>query len=102
MTNEIKWSVNQSNSEIIFKVRHLMIAQITGSFKIFDAAIYTTGKDFTNAQIDLRIDTSSIHTGDKKRDEHLKSINFFDVEHHKQITFTSDTMQNPYKPGNRQ
>ena len=102
MTNETKWSVDQSHSEISFKVRHLMIAHVKGSFKIFDANIYTTGKDFTTAQIDLWIDAASINTGDEKRDEHLKSADFFDVEHHKQITFTSSTMQKPYKQHNQE
>lgn len=102
MSNEIKWSVDQSHSEIAFKVRHLMIAHVKGSFKIFDANIYTTDKDFTTAQIDLWIDASSINTGDEKRDEHLKGADFFDVERHKQITFTSSTMQKPYKQGNQE
>jgi polyisoprenoid-binding protein YceI len=102
MTNETKWSVDQSHSEIAFKVRHLMIAHVKGNFKIFDANIYTTGKDFTTAQIDLWIDASSINTGDEKRDEHLRSADFFDVEHHKQITFSASTMQKPYKQNNQE
>ncbi len=84
-----KWSVDQAHSEITFKVRHLKIAHVKGAFKAFDASIYTTGKDFTTAEIDLWIDASSIDTGDEKRDVHLKSADFFDVQHHKQISFTS-------------
>ena len=89
MANQTKWSIDQAHSVITFKVRHLMIANVKGSFKIFDASIYTSGKDFTTAQIDIWIDASSITTGDSKRDEHLKSADFFDVENHKQIAFTS-------------
>lgn len=89
MANQTKWSIDQAHSDITFKVRHLMIAHVKGSFKIFDASIYTSGKDFTTAQIDIWIDASSITTGDSKRDEHLKSADFFDVENHKQIAFTS-------------
>jgi polyisoprenoid-binding protein YceI len=92
MTKEIKWTVDQSHSEISFKVRHLMIASVKGSFKVFDANIFTTGKDFTTAEINLWIDVSSITTGDQKRDDHLKSSEFFDLERHKQITFTSSTI----------
>jgi polyisoprenoid-binding protein YceI len=77
MTKEIKWTVDQSHSEISFKVRHLMIASVKGSFKVFDANIFTTGKDFTTAEINLWIDVSSITTGDQKRDDHLKSSEFF-------------------------
>ena len=93
MTNQTKWSIDQAHSEMSFKVRHLMIAHVKGTFKTFDASIYTTAKDFTTAEIDLWIDASSINTGDEKRDEHLKSADFFDVKNHKQITFTSSTIE---------
>jgi polyisoprenoid-binding protein YceI len=92
MENQIKWSIDQAHSEIGFKVRHLMIAHVKGSFKTFDLNVYTTGKDFKTAEVDLWIDAFSINTGDEKRDEHLKSADFFDAKNHKQITFTSSTM----------
>jgi polyisoprenoid-binding protein YceI len=69
-----------------------MITNVKGSFKIFAGSIYTTGKDFTTAEIDFWIDPSSIDTGDSKRDEHLKSKDFFEVEKHKEITFNSSTI----------
>lgn len=102
MTNEIKWSIDQSHSEIGFKVKHLMIAHVKGTFKTFDASIYTTTKDFKTAEIDLWIDASSITTGDEKRDEHLKGVDFFHVEKYKQITFTSSTIGNSAPDGNRE
>lgn len=89
---QTRWSVDQAHSEIAFKVRHLMIAYVKGTFKTFDASIYTNSDDFTTAEVDLWIDPASIFTGDAKRDEHLKSPEFFDVGRHKQITFTSSTM----------
>jgi len=79
-----------------------MISNVKGLFKIFDASIYTSGKDFLSAEIDLWIDASSINTGDAKRDEHLRSADFFDVQNHKQITFTSDTIGNPDPDGNHE
>lgn len=92
MTKDTKWSVDQAHSEISFKVKHMMISNVTGTFKIFDASIYTSGSDFKTAQIDLWIDASSLLTGDEKRDTHIKSGDFFDVQNHKQITFTSSTI----------
>ena len=76
-----------------------MIAHVKGTFKIFDASIYTNSSDFTTADVDLWIDPASISTGDAKRDEHLQSPEFFDVLKHKQITFTSSTMGKPGKDG---
>lgn len=87
--NEIKWSVDQAQSDINFKVRHLLFSHVKGAFKTFDANIYTSGNDFTTAQIDLWIDTAAITTGDQKRDEYLKGPDFFDAAVHQQITFTS-------------
>lgn len=92
MTKDTKWSIDQAHSEITFKVRHLMISHVTGTFKIFDASIYTTGKDFKTAQVDLWIDASSISTGDTKRDEHIKNGDFFDTNKYNQITFTSSAI----------
>ena len=100
VTTQTRWSIDPAHCEIAFKVRHLMIAHVKGSFKTFDASIYTNSNDFTSAEVDLWIDPSSIFTGDTKRDEHLKSPDFFDVEKHKQITFTSSTMGKPDADGN--
>ncbi len=92
MTKETKWSIDLVHSEIAFKIRHLMIAHVKGVFRKFDASIYTSGNDFTTAQIDLWIDPSSISTGDAQRDAHLTGVDFFDAENHKQIGFTSSTI----------
>ena len=101
-TKKTKWSIDQAHSEIEFKIRHLMISNVKGSFKTFDANIYTRLKDFSTAEIDLWIDASSINTGDVKRDEHLKSADFFDVQKHKQISFTSLSIGQPDANGNHE
>ena len=92
MTNETKWAMDQAHSDISFKVRHLMISNIKGHFQTFDANIYTTDKDFTTANLDVWIDTASVTTNDATRDTHLKGAEFFDVENHKQITFTANSI----------
>ena len=79
-----------------------MIAHVKGSFKSFDASIYTTGKDFSSAEIDIWIDPASISTGDEKRDEHLKGPDFFDVLNHPQIAFTSETIGKADSDGNHE
>jgi polyisoprenoid-binding protein YceI len=92
MTTQTKWYLDQAHSSITFSVRHLMISKVHGKFRKFDASIITTAQDFTTAQIDIFMDTNSIETGDAKRDENLKSAEIFDVEHHKQISFISNTI----------
>ena len=92
VTTKTKWSVDQAHSEIDFKIRHLMISFVKGTFKTFDANITTNLKDFTTAEIDLWIDASSIDTGDATRDSHLKSADFLNVEKYKQILFKSKSI----------
>jgi polyisoprenoid-binding protein YceI len=93
MKNETKWSIDPAHSEIAFKVKHLMISNVKGVFREFDASIYTTGDDFSSAKIDFWMNPTSIDTGENKRDEHLKSIDFFEVENHKKIMFVSDSLE---------
>lgn len=88
-----KWVLDPVHSEIAFKVKHLMITNVKGVFKEFEASIYTNNEDFLSAEIDLWINVASIDTGDEKRDEHLKGTDFFDVENHKRITFIGNTYE---------
>ena len=101
-TTDTKWSIDHAHCEIAFKVRHLMVAYVKGAFKTFDASIHTSGKDFSTAEIDIWIDASSIATGDEKRDEHLKSADFFDVQNHNQISFKSSTIGKADTEGNHE
>jgi polyisoprenoid-binding protein YceI len=86
-----KWTIDKAHSEIGFKVKHLMITNVTGNFSEFDASIYTTEEDFLSAEVDAWIDPSSVNTGSEQRDKHLRSADFFDVEHFKEIHFTGNT-----------
>ena len=89
MAEKTKWSIDPSHSNISFKIKHLKIAYVKGAFKKYDSVIETSGKDFMTAKIDVTIYPSSIDTGDLKRDGHLISIDFFDVNEHPEIKFIS-------------
>lgn len=91
--NKTKWAHDVAHTEIGFKVKHLMITNVKGSFKEYDMDIETLGDDFTTAKISVRINPSSIFTGDEKRDGHLKSPDFFDVEKFREITFTGTKIE---------
>lgn len=82
-----KWTLDPTHSELAFKVRHMMITNVKGEFRKFDASILTDGTDFTKSSIDVTIDAASIFTNEDKRDGHLKSADFFDVENYPTLTF---------------
>ena len=88
-----KWVLDAAHSEIGFKVKHLMLTNVKGEFKTFEASIYTTGDDFMSAEIDFWLDPASVDTRSADRDGHLKSADFFDVENHKQINFVANTYE---------
>lgn len=84
------WVLDPAHSEIHFKIRHLVISTITGSFRVFSGAMTTPQHDdFTNAAFSLKIDVYSIDTNNAQRDEHLKSADFFDADTYPEITFLS-------------
>jgi len=93
MDNKIKWVIDPAHSEIAFKVKHLMITNVKGVFTEFEASIYTTGDDFMTAEVDFWMNPASVNSGNADRDAHLKGPDFFDVEHHKEITFTANTYE---------
>lgn len=87
VNTKVKWSIDTSHSEIGFIVKQVMIAKIKGLFNDFGATVFTDGKSLMTSAIDFWIDPESIQTGDKNRDAHLRSTDFFDVSDHREITF---------------
>jgi polyisoprenoid-binding protein YceI len=81
-----KWTIDPAHSSVGFKVKHLMISNVQGSFKEFDGVAVTKGNDFSTASISLSIKTSSIDTEATDRDNHLKSPDFFDASNFPTIT----------------
>ena len=88
MSNTI-WNVDALHSEVQFKVKHLVISTVTGSFKSFSGQAITEGDQFENAQITFSIDVKSIDTGQPGRDEHLLNADFFEVETYPEFKFNS-------------
>ena len=91
---EKKWVVDPSHSEIQFKVKHLMITNVTGSFNVFTVNAETDDEDFTKATISFTADTASISTGSEQRDAHLKSADFFDAEKYPHLKFVATKYEN--------
>jgi polyisoprenoid-binding protein YceI len=93
MSIKTKWIIDPTHSEIGFKVKHLMITNVKGFFREFEASIYTTADDFMTAEVDFWLNPASIDTGSADRDKHLKSPDFFDVEKYKEISFKGNSYE---------
>lgn len=84
-----KWAVDPTHSEVHFKVKHLVISTVTGTFKSFEGSLETENDDFNEAAIEFSLDVNSIDTNQEQRDEHLKSADFFDAAQFPKISFKS-------------
>ena len=87
------WVIDQSHSQIQFSAKHMMISTVRGQFKSFTGTVEADEANPTAAQVDVQIDTSSILTGDERRDGHLRSPDFFNVEQYPYITFKSTRVE---------
>ena len=88
-----KWVLDPSHSEIVFKVKHLMVTNISGSFKSFTVSAETAGEDFTDGTATFSAETASVNTNSEQRDEHLKSADFFDVANFPTIDFKCSKLE---------
>lgn len=83
------WKIDPVHSEVGFSVRHLMISNIKGKFKSFSGNLDFDPAKPTEAKVTVEIDMASVDTGNEKRDGHLKTADFFDVEKFPKMTFES-------------
>ena len=84
--------IDTAHSRIQFKVKHLMISNVLGSFKEFEGKASMNENDFTTTAVTLSINAASLDTGAPDRDTHLKSPDFFDVEKFPKIVFEGKGM----------
>jgi polyisoprenoid-binding protein YceI len=87
------WQIDASHSEIQFSVRHMMISTVRGRFNQFSGTIEANEQSPTAANVEVQIDAASIDTGDEKRDAHLRSPDFLNVEQYPHITFKSTKVE---------
>ncbi|MCO6473722.1 MAG: YceI family protein [Melioribacteraceae bacterium] len=101
ITAQTTWSVDKSHSKIEFTVSHLVISSVTGVFKNYDLSIESDGTNFEGAKVEFSADVNSIFTDNEKRDDHLKSADFFDAANHPKMIFKSKSFtkvdDNEYK-----
>ena len=83
------WQIDQDHSNVGFKVRHMMVSNVKGDFGKFAGSVDIDNKDVTKSKVSVAIETASVNTGVTKRDDHLKSADFFEVAKFPTMTFVS-------------
>jgi polyisoprenoid-binding protein YceI len=90
-SDKVAWSIDKDHAKLGFTITHLMVSDVEGWFKTFEATVTTSTKDFTDAVVVMSADVNSINTESEARDKHLKSPDFFDVVKYPVLTFKSKT-----------
>jgi polyisoprenoid-binding protein YceI len=83
------WKIDPAHTAVEFKIRHLMVSWVKGVFTDVQGTAVVNDDDYTKSSIQVQIATASINTNNKKRDDHLRSPDFFDVATHPAISFIS-------------
>jgi polyisoprenoid-binding protein YceI len=88
-TKTTTWQLDPSHTNVEFAVKHMMVSRVKGSFPGVTGTITIDEENFANSSAEVEIDVSTITTRDEKRDEHLRSADFFNVEAHPTMRFVS-------------
>jgi polyisoprenoid-binding protein YceI len=88
-----KWLLDPMHSELQFKIKHLMISNVSGALKNFSAEVETEDEDFSSAKINLAAQMDSISTNNEQRDAHLRNSDFFEVEKYPELKFKSTKVE---------
>lgn len=87
------WSIDKAHSKIGFSIPHMAVSEVEGNFKDFDATLVSKSADFNGAEITFTAKTASIDTDNEKRDNHLRSADFFDAEKHPDLSFKGNLVK---------
>jgi polyisoprenoid-binding protein YceI len=87
------WDIDAGHSHVGFGVKHMMVSTVHGTFKAFTGTVALDDGDITKSKVHLEIDATSITTENDKRDEHLRSGDFFDAAHFPKLVFDSTSIQ---------
>jgi len=97
--NATDYTIDPAHTSIQFKIKHLGISTVTGNFSTFSGTFKYDSKKDELSEVNFTVDASTISTLNKKRDEHLRSADFFDVKKFPNITFTSKSIKGNKKVG---
>ncbi len=87
------WEVDPSHSSVEFQVRHLMVSTVKGTFEKVKGTIELDDKDITRSSVQVTVEMASVNTHEPRRDDHLRSADFFDAQKFPLATFVSTKVE---------
>src|SRR5262250_136185 len=87
------WQIDPAHTAAQFAVKHMMISTVRGEFKGVTGTVIWDDQDVTKSSVDVTIDAKTVNTGEEKRDQDLRSANFFEVEKFPTLTFKSKKVE---------
>jgi polyisoprenoid-binding protein YceI len=87
------WIMDPAHSEVTFKVRHMMITNVSGTFENSTGTMHSSAPDYTDAELHFEAEVASVNTRNSQRDEHLRTNDFFDAASHPKLIFHSTKME---------
>jgi polyisoprenoid-binding protein YceI len=94
MAQSVTWKADPMHTKLTFRVTHMGISSVLGSFQKFDLTVVSSKADFSDAVFTLSADVASIDTGVKMRDDDLRGAKYFDVAKYPVMTFKSTSIRN--------
>jgi polyisoprenoid-binding protein YceI len=91
--SKVTWNMDPTHSELGFKVKHMMVTNLSGKFSDFSIQAASDDEQFSNPEISFSAKIASVNTGQEQRDTHLRSAEFFDAEVHPEMTFKATKME---------
>lgn len=99
LVHAAEYDIDPAHSSASFTVKHMMVSNVRGEFRKVEGKASWSKPDLSDASVDVTIDASSIDTRDAKRDAHLKSADFFDVQKFPTLTFKSKKVEKGKQAG---
>jgi polyisoprenoid-binding protein YceI len=90
--NAETWNLDAVHSSVGFTVKHMVVSKVNGSFAKFDGTVEFDGTNLEQGSVNVTIDVSSVNTNNEKRDNHLKTSDFLDVENYPEMSFKSKSV----------
>ncbi len=87
------WNFDLTHSNVDFSVRHLLVSKVRGRFNKWSGSLLIDDANPSASSVEVQIDAASVDTSEPKRDEHLRSADFFDVEKYPHLTFKSTKVE---------